>query len=58
MKLLPDDFSNEKNRKMAGSLFQQSADSEDIEIYWRIAACYNKGIGVKKKREKAQIMQN
>jgi phage host-nuclease inhibitor protein Gam len=55
VKLLIEGFNNDENKERAFSLFQISANTEnDFEAFWRIAACYNKGIGVKQNLELAR----
>jgi TPR repeat protein len=44
-----------ENPKEAAQVLKQAADNGDIEACWRIAACYNKGIGIPENWENSKI---
>jgi hypothetical protein len=48
MDLLRQKFEEKESKKFAAHLFKESADQNDVENCWRLAACYQLGIGVQK----------
>jgi TPR repeat protein len=56
MNILRSNLFDKESRKRAFLLLKKAADKEnDIEAYWRVAACYSIEIGIQKDRKTARI---